>query len=1037
MSLSSISIRRPVLATVMSITIVLFGIIGYTYLGVREYPSIDPPIITVSTSYVGANADVIESQITEPLEEQINGIAGIRSLTSVSRDGRSSISVEFDVTMDIEAAANDVRDRVSRAQRSLPADVDPPTVSKADADAFPILFLSVKSDNRSLLELSDIAQNAFKERIQTIPGVSQVGIWGERRFSMRLWMDPAKLGAYKVTPLDIRNALARENIELPSGRIEGSNTELTVRTLGRLTTVEEFNNLIIKESDKVIVRFKDIGYAELYPENDRSILRRDGIPMVGVIVIPQPGANHIQIADEFYRRVEQIKKDLPEDISLAIGFDVTKYIRNSIKEVEETILLAFALVILIIFFFLRDWRTTIIPIIAIPVSLIGAFFIMYLANFTINVLTLLGIVLAIGIVVDDAIVVLENIYKKVEGGMHPVEAGIKGTSEIFFAVISTTVALASVFLPIMFLQGITGRLFVEFGVVIAGSVIISSFVALTLTPMLSSRILKQKEKHSWFYYKTEPFFRWMESSYKNTLDSFMRKRWLAFVIMIISGLIIYFIGASLESEIAPIEDRGEVRIQSTMPEGTSYEMMDNYIMNMTRVVQEAVPEAEAVISVTAGGGGGGSTNSGFVRVVLKERDQRKRSQQEIADQLTRIAAKYNDARSFVVQSQSITTRRGGLPVQYVIQAPDIERLRQVIPKFLEAAQDDPTFANVDINLKFNKPEILVEINRTKARELGVSALDIAQTLQLAYSGQRFGFYVMNGKQYSVIGQVFRENRNKPLDLASLYVRNNRGELIQLDNLITMKERSSPPQLYRFNRYASATVSASLAPGKTIGNGIEAMDRIAKKVLDDKFSTALEGASKDFVESSSSLLFTFMLALILIYLTLAAQFESFRDPFIIMFTVPLAIAGAVLSLWYFGQTLNIFSQIGQIMLIGLVTKNGILIVEFANQKKAQGLNVVDAVKEAARLRLRPILMTSLSTVLGTLPIALALGAGSESRVSMGIAVIGGLIFSTVLTLFVIPAIYSYFSEKTKSVSNVDIGQEEKEILHLEEIAEVTK
>ena len=658
MSLSSISIRRPVLATVMSITIVLFGIIGYTYLGVREYPSIDPPIISVSTSYVGANADVIESQITEPLEEQINGIAGISSLTSDSRDGRSSISAEFDVTVDIEAAANDVRDRVSRAQRSLPADVDPPTVSKADADAFPILFLSVKSDKRNLLELSDIAQNTFKERIQTIPGVSQVGIWGERRFSMRLWMDPAKLGAYKITPLDIRNALARENIELPSGRIEGSNTELTVRTLGRLSTVEEFNNLIIRESDKVIVRFRDVGYAELYPENDRSILRRDGIPMVGVVVIPQPGANHIQIADEFYKRVEQIKKDLPGDISLAIGFDVTKYIRNSISEVQETILLAFALVILIIFFFLRDWRTTIIPIIAIPVSLIGTFFIMYLANFSINVLTLLGIVLAIGIVVDDAIVVLENIYRKVEGGMHPVEAGIKGTSEIFFAVISTTVALASVFLPIMFLQGITGRLFVEFGVVIAGSVIISSFVALTLTPMLSSRILKQREKHNWFYYKTEPFFIWLEKSYRNTLDSFMKKRWLAFVIMAGSVLLIYIVGSNLESELAPIEDRGEVRIQSTMPEGTSYEMMDNYIMNMTRTVQDAVPESDAVISVTAGGGGGGSSNSGFVRVVLKERDKRKRSQQEVSDQLTGIASKLNDARSFVVQSQSISTRRG-------------------------------------------------------------------------------------------------------------------------------------------------------------------------------------------------------------------------------------------------------------------------------------------------------------------------------------------------------------------------------------------
>jgi len=1021
----------------MSIVIVLFGIIGYTYLGVREYPSIDPPIISVSTSYPGANADVVESQITEPLEEQINGIAGIRSLTSVSRDGRSSISAEFDVTIDIEAAANDVRDRVSRAQRSLPADVDPPTVSKADADAFPILFLSVKSDKRNLLELSDLALNTFKERIQTIPGVSMVSIWGERRYSMRLWMDPAKLGAYKITPLDIRNALSRENIELPSGRIEGSSTELTVRTLGRLTTVEEFNNLIIRESDKVIVRFRDVGHAELYPENDRSILRRDGIPMVGVVVVPQPGANHIQIADEFYKRVDQIKKDLPEDISLSIGFDVTKYIRNSISEVQETILLAFALVILIIFFFLRDWRTTVIPIVAIPVSLIGTFFIMYLADFSINVLTLLGIVLAIGIVVDDAIVVLENIYRKVESGMHPIEAGIKGTSEIFFAVISTTVALASVFLPIMFLQGITGRLFVEFGVVIAGSVIISSFVALTLTPMLSSRILKQKEKHSRFYYKTEPFFNWLETSYRNTLDAFMRKRWLGFVIMGVSGMIIYFIGANLESELSPIEDRGEVRIQSTMPEGTSYEMMDNYIMNMTRVVQDAVPESDAVISVTAGGGGGGSSNSGFVRVVMKERDQRDRTQQEVADQLTRITSKLNDARSFVVQSQSISTRRGGLPVQYVIQAPDIERLREVIPKFLEAAQDDPTFANVDINLKFNKPEILVEINRTKARELGVSALDIAQTLQLAYSGQRFGFYVMNGKQYQVIGQVFRENRNKPLDLASLYVRNNRGELIQLDNLITIKERSSPPQLYRFNRYASATVSASLAPGKTIANGIEAMDRIAKQVLDEKFSTALEGASKDFVESSSSLLFTFMLALVLIYLTLAAQFESFRDPFIIMFTVPLAIAGAVLSLWYFGQTLNIFSQIGQIMLIGLVTKNGILIVEFANQKKAQGLSVIDAVKEAARLRLRPILMTSLSTVLGTLPIALALGAGSESRVSMGIAVIGGLIFSTILTLFVIPSIYSYFSEKTKTVSNIALGQQEKEILHIEKMAEVSK
>ncbi|MBK7105759.1 MAG: efflux RND transporter permease subunit [Ignavibacteriae bacterium] len=1024
MSLSSISIRRPVLAIVMSIVVVLFGMIGYTYLGIREYPSVDPPIISVGVSYIGANADVVESQITEPLEEQINGIAGIRSLTSVSRDGRSDITVEFDVNVDLETAANDVRDRVSRAQRNLPADVDPPIVSKADADAVPIVFLNVKSDKRTLLELSDIALNTFKERLQTISGVSQVMIWGEKRYSMRLWMDPTKLAAYNITPLDIRNALNRENIELPSGSIEGKNTELTVRTLGRLTTIDDFNNLTIKEVSGAIVRFKDVGLAELYPENDKSILRRDGIPMVGVVLVPQPGANYIEIADEFYKRIEQLKKDLPADIELGIGFDVTKYIRNSISEVQETIFLAFILVILIIFIFLRDWRTTLIPIIAIPVSLIGTFFIMYIADFSINVLTLLGIVLAIGIVVDDAIIVLENIYKKVEDGLNPIDAGIKGTSEIFFAVISTTVSLVAVFLPIMFLQGITGRLFVEFGVVIAGAVIISAFVALTLTPMLSSRFLKHIENQNWFYKKTEPIFKSFELAYKNALSSFMKIRWLAIPIVIVSFGAIFLIGSNLQSELAPIEDRGEVRVESKMPEGTSYELMDFYIMQTVKLLQDSIKESEAMISLTGGGRG---RNSGFVRLTLSDADTRNRSQQEIADKITIMMNGLSDAKSFVIQSQSISTRRGGLPVQYVIQAPNFEKLQDVVPKFMNKAQDEPTFANVDVNLKFSKPEIVVEINRTKARQLGVSALDIAQTLQLAYSGQRFGFFVMNGKQYQVIGQVLKEDRNKPLDLTTISVRNNRGELIQLDNLITLKEKSSPPQLFRFNRYVSATISASLAPGKTIQDGIAAMDKIADNVLDDRFSTSLEGASKDFVESSSSLLFTFMLALILIYLTLAAQFESFRDPLIIMFTVPLAIAGAVFSLWYFNQTLNIFSQIGQIMLIGLVTKNGILIVEFANQKKAQGLNILDAVKEAASLRLRPILMTSLSTILGTLPIALALGTGSGARVSMGIAVIGGLIFSTGLTLFIVPAIYSFLSDKKKEVSNVVIENFDKELL----------
>lgn len=1019
MSLSSVSIRRPVLASVMSIAIVLFGIIGYSYLGIREYPSVDPPIITVSTSYTGANADVIESQITEPLEESINGIAGIRTLTSVSRDGRSTIRVEFLIDVDLEDAANDVRDRVSRAQRNLPPDADPPIVTKADADAIPIVFLNIKSDQRDLLELSDIAQRTFKERVQTIDGVSEVWIWGEKRYSMRLWMDPLKLASFQITAVDVRNALSRENIELPSGRIEGQSTELTIRTLGRLNTVEEFNNLIIKESNGKLVRFSDIGRAELYPENDRSILKRDGVPMVGIVLVPQPGANQIKIVDEFYERVEQIKKDLPEDIGIGVGFDVTDYIRASISEVQQTVFLAFALVILIIFLFLRDWRTTLIPIIVIPISLIGSFFIMYLADYSINVLTLLGLVLAIGIVVDDAIVVLENIYKKIETGMEPVHAATLGIKEIFFAVVSTTLALASVFLPIMFLEGLTGRLFREFGVVIAGSVIISSFVALTFTPMLSSKLLKKRESHNKFYNATEPFFRSLENNYRLLLNSFMAKRWLAFLIVFISAILIFLFGSTLQSELAPMEDRGAMRVSMTAPEGTTYEFMEGYMNEFVDSVMKNIPERDVVISITSPGfGASSSVNSGFIRLRLVDADKRERTQGEVASAIAKIAEELNDARTFVIQDQSIGTARGGLPVQYVLQAPNLDRLKEVIPVFLDQARQNPTFTAVDVNLKFNKPELVVSINRSKAREMGVTVADIAQTLQLAFSEQRYGFFIRDGKQYYVIGQVEREDQNQPIDLRKLYLRNNTNQLIQLDQVVELEEGSAPPQLFRFNRYVSATISASLADGRTIGDGINAMDEIAANVLDETFSTSLEGPSKDFMESASSLMFVFILALVFIYLVLSAQFESFRDPFIIMFTVPLAIAGALLSLWYFDQTINIFSQIGQIMLIGLVTKNGILIVEFANQKRAEGLGIVEAVKEAAVLRFRPILMTSLSTILGTLPIALALGSGAESRMPMGIAVIGGLIFATVLTLFVIPAVYSLFSSRGERQVNLD-------------------
>lgn len=1019
MSLSSLSIRRPVLASVMSIVIVLFGVISFNYLGVREYPAVDPPIITVSTTYIGANADVIETQITEPLEESVNGIAGIRTLSSTSREGRSTITVEFDLDVDLETAANDVRDRVSRAMSNLPADAEPPVVSKADADAFPIVFLNVNSERRNLLDLTSIADNIFKERLQTIPGVSSVQIWGSKEYAIRMWMDPMKLAAYDLTPIDVRNALNEENVELPSGSIEGNNTELTIRTMGRMTEVQEFNNLVIREMEGNTVRFRDIGRAELGPQNERTILKRDGTPMVGVVAISQPGANQLEIAQEFFNRVENIKADLPPDIEIATGFDSTEYIDESILEVQQTIFLALGLVILIIFLFLRDARTTIIPVIVIPIALIGSFFVMYLANFSINVLTLLAIVLAIGLVVDDAIVVLENIYAKIEQGLNPIEAGILGSKEIFFAVIATSLALVSVFMPILFIGGVTGRLFREFGVVMAGAVVISTFVALTLTPMLSSKFLKKEQKHSWFYYKTEPFFKKLNAAYKNSLESFMDRRWLAFAVIAATGIMIWGFGTYLPEEVAPLEDRSSIRMFAQAPEGASFEYMDSYMDRLIQTIQDTVPEAEAVISVTSPGfGASSSVNSGFAFTILEDPEERERSQHQIANMLSGIVRNLSGAQTFVSEPESIGSRGLGLPVQYVLQAPNLETLKEVIPTFLEQAQNHPTFTFADVNLKFNRPELRVQINRARAQALGVSAQDIAQTMQLSLSGQRFGYFVMDGKQHWIIGQVSREYRNEPVDLKSLFVRNDQDELIQLDNLITISEESSPPQLYRFNRFASATISAGLAPNKTISDGIEAMDEIAAAVLDNSVTTSLSGASRDFVESASNLNFIFILALVLIYLVLAAQFESFRDPFIILFTVPLALAGALLSLWYFDQSLNIFSKIGMIMLIGLVTKNGILIVEFANQRQEQGLTILEAIKDASVARFRPILMTSLSTILGILPIALALGAGAESRMSMGIAVIGGLLLGSLLTLYVIPAIYSYLSPEKSADDGID-------------------
>ena len=1013
MSLAETSIKRPVLATVMSLAILLFGITGFYFLGVREYPAVDPPIVNIGTQYPGANPQVIASQITEPLEQVINGIAGIRTMTSQSREERSNITVEFTLDTNLDDAANDVRDRVSRAIRSLPVDANPPVVEKADADSEPVLFLSLRSETRGVLEMSDLADRLIRERMETIPGVSSVRVFGEKRYAMRLWMDPVKLAVHGVTPLDVQTALDQQNVDLPSGRLEGSSTELSLRTLGRLSTPEDFENLIVKQEGGRQIYFRDIGYAELGAENLRTGNKSDLVYSIGVAVIPQPNTNAIAIADEFYKRLEEVKKDIPSDIIVEVGYDFTRFVRRSVSEVKETLVIAFGLVVLIIFLFLRDWRSTLIPVVAIPVSIVSGFFIMYVAGFSINVLTLVAIVLAIGLVCDDAIVVLENIYAKIEDGMPPMEAAIKGSKEIYFAVISTTVALAAVFLPIIFLSGLTGRLFREFGITLAGCVLVSAFVALTLSPMMCRLMLKRHDENAnWFYRVTEPFFKFLGKAYRGSLGGFLRVRWVAFVILAGTAVMIGWLVKAVPRELAPLEDRENIRINVTAPEGSSFEFTESWMDKISTYVSDTIPETYRTFTIM-GGGGRSDANVATQNIYLKPPEERSRSQAQIHAKIVEDMNAFTGVRAFAAQPPTIGDRRGGQPLAFVLQAPNLESLIEVLPKFLDEANKSPVLRQVDVDLKVNRPEGIISINRNKAAELGVSVEQIARTVEFAYSGRRFAYFLKDGKQYQVIGQMQRQDRNDPSDLKKLFVPTKNGGMVSLDNLITFDESASPAAIFRFNRAVSATIQGSPAPGKTLGDGIEELNRIAKQVLPAGFRTALAGQSRDFAESSSSLLFAFLLALVIIYLVLAAQFESFIDPFIIILTVPLSLAGALLTLHLTGQTLNVFSQIGIIMLVGLVTKNGILIVEFANQRKEQGLGKLAAVLDASVARLRPILMTSLATILGILPIAMSLGASAGSRQSLGIAVVGGLIFSGVLTLFVVPAVYAVFSRERKT------------------------
>ncbi len=1019
MNISELSLRRPVLATVMNLMIILFGVVGYTFLAVRDYPAIDPPIISISTSYTGANPDIIESQITEPLEKQVNGIPGIRTISSSSTLGSSNITVEFNLGVDLEAAASDVRDKVAQATRSLPQDIDaPPVVSKADANSDFILILAVQSHTKSLLELSDYAENVLQQQLQTINDVSSVNIFGQKRYAMRLWIDPGKMNAYNVTFTQIRNSMSSENIELPPGKIYGNNTELTIRTLGRLTSEKQFQDLIIKEDASGIVRLSDVARVELGPEVLEQTWKYNGVNAVGLAIIPQPGANNIEIADEFNKRLAQIKKSNKADIELNVLIDNTKNIRQSLAEVKETLVIAFGLVVLVIFFFFRSWLIAIRPLIDIPISLVSTFFIMYISGFSINILTLLGIVLATGLVVDDGIVVTENIFRKLEGGLPIHKAALEGSKEIFFAVVSTSITLAVVFLPVIFLQGFVGRLFREFGVVLAAAVLISAFVSLTITPVLNVYLTRKDSAHGWFYLKTEPFFKGMESGYLKLLKGFLKIRWMAWVIIVVCGGIIWFVQKNLQSELAPLEDKSNIRFTITAPEGTSYPYMQDFADKISNFLYDSVPERDFVFARTPAGfgGSGGSSNTTQPRLGLVDPQYRTRSQNDIANDLQKKLSRFNDARIFAVQEQTISVgqgSRGGLPVQFILENQDLNKLKEMIPKFLDEARKDKTFSNVDVNLKFNRPEVQITVDRMKVKDLGLSTQDVISAMQSAFSGGRLAYFIMGGYQYQVIAQVDRGDRNKPIDINHIYVQNAKGENISLDAVVHMEESSSPSTLFHFNRYKAATISASLAEGKTIGDGIVAMQAIGNKLLDQSFQSGLNGPSRDYAESSSNIVFAVGMALILIYLVLAAQFESFLDPFTIMFTVPLAAAGAFLSLYLFGQTINIFSEIGMIMLIGLVTKNGILIVEFANQKREHGLNKMEAVVEAASQRLRPILMTSLATSFGALPIALSLGASSASRVPLGIVVVGGIVFSLVLTLFVIPAVYTFISGKHKA------------------------
>ncbi|MEQ9639298.1 MAG: efflux RND transporter permease subunit [Alphaproteobacteria bacterium] len=1009
MNISELCIRRPVFATVLSLIVILVGLVSYTRLTVREYPKIDPPVVTVTTVYRGASAEIIESQVTQALEEVLAGIEGIDFITSVSRQDQSQITATFTLDRDPSSAAADVRDRVSRARRNLPDEVDEPIIEKVEADAQPTIYIAFWSDRHSSMEITDYADRYVKDQLQTIPGAAQVRIFGERRYSMRIWLDPDRLAAYRLTPQDIEAALRRENVEVPAGLVESRYREFTVLSETDLKLPQQFNDMVIKKTAQgYLVRLIDVGHAELGPLDERRIVRFNGESAVALGVIKQATANPLDVADAVYKKIPAIVDGLPQGMVAKVAYDRSKFIAESIKNVYQTILEAVGLVVLIIFAFLRSIRATLIPLVTIPISLIGAFALMELFGFSINTLTLLAMVLAIGLVVDDAIVMLENIYRHVEEGKSPFRAAIDGAREITFAVVAMTLTLAAVYLPVAFQGGTTGKLFTEFALTLAGAVLVSGFVALTASPMMCSLFLKRNEKHGLIFRATERFLNGITAGYRRSLRWSLKVRPLVLLVGIGVAAGGYFFFTQLKEELAPYEDQGTIVGFYFGPEGSTIDFTDIYARQIEEILA-TVPEIERYFVVS----GFPVVNKGIAFAGLKPWGERERTQQEIGASIAPRFFGIPGIMAFPINPPPLGQSVRNKPVGFVIQTTQpYEKLQEMSNAFMDKLRENPALVNLESDLVLNKPQLKIDVDRARAADMGVPAEVLGRTLETLLGGRQVTRFKRDGQQYDVVVKVADPYRTSPSDLPKLYVRGGDGRLIQLANLVTVSETVAPRELNHFNQLRAATITANLAPGYALGEVLEFMAKTADEVLPPGTTRDYTGESREFRVSSESIYFTLVLSLAFIYLVLAAQFESFRSPFIIMLTVPLSIAGGLGALWLDGSTLNIYSKVGIVTLIGLITKHGILIVEFANQRHEAGASLTDAVIEAAGLRLRPILMTTGAMVFGAVPLAVASGAGAMSRQDIGLVIVGGILVGTLFTLYVIPAVYTYVASRKR-------------------------